>query len=461
MARLRYVSRFILLAMLAGVVWLLAWQPSPPVPEQRRNDVVVQYWEKWTGVEQDAIQQIVDDFNDTVGKEKHIYVDMLSMSNIDQKTLVATAAGEPPDVAGLWDTKIPQFGELGALTPLDDMAAAHGITAGYYKPVYWRGCHYNGHLYSLVSTPATIALFYNTKIFHENAAELRAAGLDPDRAPRTLHELDRYASVLNTFKIGPDGRKHLDRAGYIPMLPGWYITDMPIWFGADEWDEKTKRFTLTDPGVIAAFNWIQSYSIKLGADAVTEMQTSQGGFNSVENEFIAGTVAMEMQGPWMANYIHHWKPEMDHDWAAAPFPSAVGQKLVTYAPFDALAIPVGAKHKKEAFEFIAYINRQDVMEKLCMLHCKNSPLAKVSNYFLTHHPNPYIRVFEELAWSPNAHITMQCPIASEAGQELLALAQGVVALQLDPETALREAQVRLQARYDDFEAKQKIRQRDR
>ena len=65
---------------------------------------------------------------------------LVSMSNIDQKTLVATAAGVPPDVAGLWDPDVVQFGTLGALEPLEDLAAAqHGITAGYYKPIYWTG----------------------------------------------------------------------------------------------------------------------------------------------------------------------------------------------------------------------------------------------------------------------------------------------------------------------------------
>jgi len=295
----------------------------------------------------------VDDFNNSVGKEKHIYVDLLSMSNIDQKTLVATAAGVPPDVAGLWDSTIVQLGALGALEPLEALAAQHGITASYYKPVYWQGCHYNGHLYALVSTPAAMALFYNTRIFHENAAKLREAGLDPERAPRTLQELDRYAKVLNTFKTGPDGKKHLDRAGFLPMLPGWYIHEMPVWFGADLWDAQKKRFTVTDPGCVAAYKWMQSYSLKLGSDAVTEFQTSQGSYSSTQNEFIAGSVAMEQQGPYFATHIHYWKPEMDGQWAVAPFPSANGKEKVSYTPFDSLVIPVGCRHKQEAFEFIA------------------------------------------------------------------------------------------------------------
>ena len=151
---------------------------------------------------------------------------------------------------------------------------------------------------------------------------------------------------------------------------------------------------------------------------------------------------------------------MDHDWAAAAFPSAVGEEMVTYTPFDTLSIPVGAKHPKEAFEFIAYVNRQDVMEKLCMMHCKNSPLEKVSAYFLTHHPNPYIKVFEDLARSRNAHLTMRCPIAAQAGADLAAIAQGVATLSVDPETALRDAQARLQREYDDFAAIQKIRHKE-
>jgi multiple sugar transport system substrate-binding protein len=144
---------------------------------------------------------------------------------------------------------------------------------------------------------------------------------------------------------------------------------------------------------------------------------------------------------------------MDGQWAVAPFPSADGKEMVSYTPFDTLVIPVGCKHKQEAFEFIAYINRQDVMEKLCMLHCENSPLQNVSENFLEHHPNPYIGVFDGLARSPNAHLTIQCPLAQEAAAELRADAEGVVTLTLDPETALRKSQARLQARYDFFESR--------
>ncbi|HEY1921472.1 MAG TPA: hypothetical protein VGG44_01805, partial [Tepidisphaeraceae bacterium] len=61
-------------------------------PEGR---IRIQYWDKWTGLEGQQMQNVVDAFNETVGKEKGIWVDFTSMSQIDRKTLVATAAGVP------------------------------------------------------------------------------------------------------------------------------------------------------------------------------------------------------------------------------------------------------------------------------------------------------------------------------------------------------------------------------
>jgi ABC-type glycerol-3-phosphate transport system substrate-binding protein len=460
----------------ATAVYILAFAGRTNDPAQGR--VVVRYWEKWTGNEADQMMQIVNDFNNTVGNEKGIYVQYLSMSNINQKTLVATAAGVPPDIAGLWDAQVPQYAAIDALEPLDDLAAAHGITKDYYKPVYWKGCTYNGRLWALISTPAAVALHYNKRLFEERADKLRAAGLDPNRPPRTLDELDRYAAALDTFTTGPNGKKQIQSAGYLPMEPGWYLAYTGYWFGTDVYDEKTGKFTLTTPGMIKAFQWIKSYSVKLGKDSMTEFRSGFGQFNSAQNPFLLGTVVMEQQGPWMANYIENLKPSMNrwrfpkerekgmtieqrkanYEWGAAPFPSAVpGLDNVTFAGFDVLMIPKGAKHKKEAFEFIAYVNRQDVMEKLNELHCKNSPLTQVSRQFLEQHPNPYIDVFEKLASSPNAKGVPSVPIWPEVADELSVATQKVYLLEEEPEQALKESQARLQAKLDDFRARQRLR----
>jgi len=453
---------FSMLAIVGGIFLVLGSREKPEAP---RDFVIVEYWEKWVGTEAAQMRQIVDDFNNTVGKERRIYVRYMSMTDVDQKTLVATSAGVPPDIAGLYDNQVAQYAALGAVEPLDDLAASHGITEQTYLPVFWKGCHYNRRLYGLVSTPGTIALFYNKQIFKENADALRSAGLAPDTPPGTLADLDRCAAILDQ----KDARGRTERVGYDP-LQSWYIPFTPYWFGGELFDAAAGRLELDSPTTVNSFQWIARNCQRLGLQTLMDYQ--QNGlvnFDSPQNLLLIGKLVMQQQGPWMANYIDHLRPSMsqvvvpksqewklanradNYAWGVAPFPSAVpGLEDVSYSSFDVLMIPKGARHREEAFEFIAYVNRQDVSEKLNMLHCKNCQLSHVSSNFLQHHPNPYIEVFQDLAASPNAHGVPQIPIWPEVYKELNDDAQSVALEGADPQTVLRQAQARMQERYDGF-----------
>src|SRR3954465_606725 len=110
-----FVRRMIFLLLLAAAGWLV-WRERPtPDPASRDGYVTVHYWEKWTGDEAASMRQIVDDFNCSIGQAKRIRVEFLSMSNVDQKTLVATAAGVPPDIAGVWESQLVQLAAMDAL----------------------------------------------------------------------------------------------------------------------------------------------------------------------------------------------------------------------------------------------------------------------------------------------------------------------------------------------------------
>jgi multiple sugar transport system substrate-binding protein len=465
-----WIKRTIMLGMaVLAVLFLSLGGAKPPVVPP--GFTVVEYWEKWVGNEAAQMKVIVDDFNNTVGREKHIYVRYLPMSGVDQKALIAIAAGVPPDIAGIWDKQLPQFASLGALEKLDDLAASRGINDQTYWPVYWNECNYNGHLYALISTPATIALHYNKKMFHDVPAERwRKVGLDPNdapnRAPRTIAELDKYSEAIDTF----DAAGNLDHAGYIPLYC-WYNDYLMYWFGGGIFDQKTQKFLLTSPGTIKSFEWIASYTRRLGVRSMSDFQSSMGTFDSPQNPFMVRKVAMVMQGPWMANYIFNQKPAMsellvprsqertlpnrldNYEWAVAPFPSDIpGVDNVTVGAADILTIPRGAPHRKEAFEFLAYVTRQDVTEKLDSLHCKNSPLRAVSASFIRNHPNPYIQIFEDLAASPNAHGVPRLAIWQEVSKELDDGADAVGIDGEDPTQVLTAAQARLQEKYDRYHA---------
>jgi ABC-type sugar transport system permease subunit/ABC-type glycerol-3-phosphate transport system substrate-binding protein len=401
--------------------------------------IKVTYWEKWNGFEGDGMRAIVREFNNSQDRVEVVYV---STSTIDQKTLIATAGGRPPDIAGLWDQNVFVFADKGALTPLDDLIKKAGISPKDYIPAFWNMCTYAGRTWALPSTPATTALQWNKEMF-------RKAGLNPDRAPRTIAELDAYSKKLVRIDKATGTIRQM---GFLPTEPGWWHHGWGYMFGGKLWDGGAK-ITMDDPKNIQAFEWIQSYAKNYGPSALQTFRSTFGNFATAQDSFLSGKVAMVLQGVWLSNYIEQLAPGME--WGAAPFPTLhAGDAPLTFVQSDMLVIPRGAKHPAEAFEFIRYVNRQGPMERLCLSHRKISPLRNISPSFYRKHRNPYIRVFQELAWSKNAIPVSKMAIWNEYGLEIANAVDRVWLMQATPKEALGYVQARIQKSWDRERARQ-------
>ena len=403
-------------------------------PDPRDGRVVVRYWEKWPGFEAAAMQAVVDDFN---ASQTRIYVDYTSVSQMDRRLMLATAGGVPPDVAGVAGKTLPAYAENNALTPLDRLAAANGVRREQYIHVLCQICSYRHHLRALPTTPGCLALIWNKKLFRE-------AGLDPERPPRSIAELERFNERL--VKRRPDGS--LAALGHVPAEPGWYDDIWGWWFGGKHWDGD-RTITADSPGNIAAYDWVASYPKRFGAADLLAFREGSGNFASPQNPFFTGRVAMVLQGPWIYNFIKTFAPS-DFEWGMAAFPSAFGDDLkdVTLVETDALVIPAGAKHPHEAFEFIRYVNSQGPMEKLCLGQRKFTPLRECSPAFLRDHPNPFIAQFLALAKSPHAHFVPQLTTWPIYSNDLTLAFDRIWAGKADAHTALAEVQRHEQQAFD-------------
>lgn len=399
---------------------------------------VVRYWEKWAGVEGDAIKQLVDRFNETEGAARGIWIDYNAISNIEQKLLIATAGGDPPDVAGLVDPRVPQYADQSALLPLDELVREHGIDVSLFKPIWLELCHYDGRLYALPSTPFTIALCYNRALFRE-------AGLDPNRPPATLDELNAFAIQLT--KKDASGRiRQLGFTVSNAML-GWWPWVWPCFFDARLWDGQ--RYHLDSPPGRAAAEWIRSLRDALGRQAVLDFEAAAGAIESAQNPFLSGELAMVFQGPWMSNWIRRYAPDLDY--AVAAFPSVTTERTNVFASLDVLVIPRGARHPHEAAVFLAWLSRQENLEELCRLHGKVSPFREPSPAFFEGHPNPFVRVFDDLAMSPGTFGFPRMPTWAQVESESIVLLQSLLRGDRTPEAALSASQLRIDAIVRDYE----------
>lgn len=416
-----------------GWVVFVCWGCAREAPVETADRVVIDYWEKWGGFEAEAMRAIVDDFN---ASQDAIWVNFLSVSQIDRKLLLATAGGNPPDVAGFRSYDIPAYAENNALMPLDAFVAAAGITEADYLPVFWQLGRHRGYLWGLPSTPATNALHWNKHAFRE-------AGLDPEQPPRSLAELEMFNEKL----LLRDASGRIVRLGHNPLEPGWWRASWVHWFGGTEW-AKGPGIEADSPQMQATFTWLESYPERFGAHELQQLRNSFGSFASPQNPFFTGRVAMVLQGPWMANFIRKFAPE-GFEWGVAPFPSVDPERWpgVTLAESDMLVIPAGAKHPEAAFAFIAYVQQQGPMEKLCLAHQKLSPRREISERFYEEHANPDIRVFQELAASPNAGTTPPITLWSEYRNELNNAVDSVVLSGEGPAAVLPGLQASMAAAY--------------
>ncbi|MFH1498560.1 MAG: ABC transporter substrate-binding protein [Verrucomicrobiota bacterium] len=429
-----------------SVVLLSAFTPATAEP------IRITYWEKWSGFEADAMRAVVDQFN---AAQDRVFVDFVSMSQIDRKLIVATAGGDPPDVAGIWFAQLSSFADRAALTPLDpfierdhDRPADTWLTETY-PPVFAGMQRYRGHVYALISAPATNALYWNKTAFSE-------AGLDPEKPPRTLAELNAFSRRLT--------RRHADtgallRTGFLPQEPGWFSYAYPAWFGGQLVDEHGDIAIARDPANLAAARWERGFAETLGADQLKRFTSGFGAFASAQQAFFTGDVAMVFQGVWFDRFIAKFSPGLDY--GVAPWPEATGREpgppgqAFTLADADLLVIPRGAKHPEAAWEFIRFATSANLdatgrdqvsgVELLCLGQQKTSPLRRWSPWFEQNHPHPHIGLFRELAESPRAWHVPQIGVWTEYLREYNAAIQRVRLLDTTPSDALDYVQNRMSA----------------
>ncbi len=421
------------------------------------------YWEKWTDFEGEAMARVVDGFNakqrERVKAEpgyRPIEVEMVVISRIETKLLVASAGGNPPDVAGFYTARVPAYADKGALVDLTELAKKDGLDRADYVEHYYDLSVHRDRLWGLPTTPASVALHWNKRLFRE-------AGLDPEKPPETLEQLDEMAEKLTKWEVTLPGGKKEVRTGYLPDVPAsekrllqlGFLPGEPDWwsygwgfvFGGQlvEGD----KITAASAENIRAYKWVASYSKKIGVDAIKRFRSGFGNFGTAENPFLSSRLAMQIQGVWMYNFIKKFADGMP--WGAAPFPAPSDRpdlRGVANSEADNLVIPAASKHPKEAWEFVKYVQSQPVMEQLCLGQRKHSPLRQVSDQFWAQHPNPYIRLFAELGSLPHAWAAPQTGVWNEYARELNTVANRIQSLDVTPEEGLRQVQDTLQRSLD-------------
>lgn len=316
--------------------------------ETSSGKVVLTVWHPWGGAQAEAFEATMKAFEDA-----HPNIDVRplftpnDLSN-NQKFFTSVAANRPPDVVYVDGPQVAEWAEQGALTPLDKQLAADGIKAEDYFAPCWAQNEYGGKVWALTyCADPNFAFVWNK-------AHFREAGLDPEKPPRTIEELDSCVRKLNKWRtVGASHR--LSRIGIIPWAQYGPANSMFTWgwaFGGSFYDPATQKVTSDDPGVVRALTWMCKYAREFDIEKIEGLAA---GFGTAEqNPLYTGKLSMTCLHISGIEEIRKYSPDLDYGIGYIPAPRD-GEAHSSWVGGWCMAIPKGSRHPQEAWELMQWL----------------------------------------------------------------------------------------------------------
>src|SRR5690554_3243197 len=167
--------RMILLVTLGLVLFLASAGCDSDRPDPKKP-VTITMWHNYGGQMQSVMDELIDEFNSTVGREKGIIVSVTSISASKelQEKLFMIAAGDPgapemPDIVTAYPKTAIILREQGLLAPLDEQFTAKELDA-YLPQFIEEGRLSDGKLYVFPIAKSTEVLFVNQTLFDRFSA---------------------------------------------------------------------------------------------------------------------------------------------------------------------------------------------------------------------------------------------------------------------------------------------------
>jgi ABC-type glycerol-3-phosphate transport system substrate-binding protein len=262
-----------------------------------------------------------------------------------QKLLTAAAGNALPDVFRMDEVFVPQFATEGILADITSYAnGSNPMNKADFTDIALNMVQYNGKFYGYPEDHTQTMLAYRKDSFI-------AAGLDPNRPPKTWDELLEYARKLTDpsknqygFVIQP----------YDYWFSGWVWMNGGSFFSPDG-----KTCTMTSPEAVEALQFyvdlFQKHHVVPPA-AVSAMYT-QGAQFSAENAFMNGQIAMFQMGPWFTRTYYLSSPEDVDNLMYAPLPVPGNGKNTPRSVMGGrlMSISNTSQYKDKSWEYVKYL----------------------------------------------------------------------------------------------------------
>lgn len=308
------------------------------------GNLILSVWHPWGGAMTPRIEKVLAAYEKAhPGVKLRVVFTPNNLAN-NQKFFTSVAANKPPDVIFVDGPQVAEWSEQGALQPLDRYMSVAGIHGPDYFPPCWRQCVYRGKSYAL-----TFCADPNFA-FAWNKDDFKKAGIDPERPPTNLDEMDRMAKQLTKISGGK-----MERVGIIPWEQYGRPNSIFTWgwaFGGSFYDDKTHRVTANNPRIVRALEWMVKYAKE---NDITRVASLQQGFGTAQlDPFYVGQMSMRCLHLSGVDDIGRYAPDVKYGLTFIPAP-ADGEQHSSWVGGWCMGLPSGSRHPKEGFELIRWL----------------------------------------------------------------------------------------------------------
>ena len=282
-----------------------------------------------------------------------VVLEPVSYGEKETKYTVESAAGRAPDIFHVHAFSLPMFfgkGFAKDLTPFIAKEKPDFLDAWYPLPLQLM--KYQGKVHAMPGDYMTMVLFYNTEIF-------KAAGLDPNKPPKTWDEFLDYAKKLTRDTNG-DGK--IDQWGFGSVgakSPGFSLRFGPfLWsFGGDYLTPDMKRSALNSAEAKEAFTFfVELYTkYKVMPPGLTAMNPQEARTQLAQKK-----VAMLLGSGWTPPIVNAINPQLKAFEVLKAAPCPIKRKQATAIWLSSWVMSPNTKHPNEAWTLMKFITSKDI-----------------------------------------------------------------------------------------------------
>ena len=307
----------------------------------------VEVWHPWGQDQLDNVKTLCREFEKAHPKIRIKLVYSANNLTSSQKLFMAIAGGQAPDVTFVDGQQLIEWAARGAVADLSESVKAAGISPDDFWTPRWEESTFRGRVYALPwGVDPNFAMAWNKQMF-------RDAGLDPEKPPRTIAELDEYNRKLTREVNG-----NMVSIGLVPWQWG-NDNSVFTWvyaFGGELYQpgptpDSVGKVTADNPRAVEAMRWMQKAGQEMGVRKVA-------GFNSAfvgaaNNPFYLGKQAISLVHASQMQSQRRFAPTLDYGIGYIPAPPG-GEYPSGWLGGWSLAVPRGKTVTPEAFEFIRW-----------------------------------------------------------------------------------------------------------